>query len=390
MTYTINHLDTASTLTELLRKENVEDLIVNLFPLDTPLHQTLETVSMGSYIKTPVDTFNSGLINRVSSVFGNGTAGWATVNVRPEGHTYTNYTEGYGQQMISGVTEIHGKSFSVSDSDRNEPLYGMTDRFAYEAMKATEAVVNEFEHSFWWSPGSTPGGIQVHTGGPANDIARRTQGVCYWVLASGLQRSKQGGTITEATHNDQHGNNFGTNDPTLNTGAATWAYDANGLTLDKAMFKDNLMAKWYDLTGRQAGAMGFCGAKIKNLFTEFSLTANGPINERTLEAAAKRVIDTVDFYETDFGTVSLNLCRYLNISGQSSVIDLTTVADVTVPWDEILIFIQPQYFRIGVKRPVYMSPLGKTGDFESGLIRGEKGIICRNPQAGAAVVNCLP
>ena len=149
------------------------------------------------------------------------------------------------------------------------------------------------------------------------------------------------------------------------------------------------------ITGRQAGAVGFTGAKIKNLFSQFALTANGAINERTLDAASKRIVDTVDYYDTDFGVVSLNLCRYLNIAGQSVSIPTTNSSDgdgiaVTVPHDEILLFMQPSYFKIGIVRPITMSPLGKTGDFEQGLIRGEQGIICTNPQAGAAIVSCIP
>ncbi|MBM6698703.1 DUF5309 family protein, partial [Streptococcus alactolyticus] len=85
-------------------------------------------------------------------------------------------------------------------------------------------------------------------------------------------------------------------------------------------------------------------------------------------------------YETDFGVVSLNLCRYLNIAGESVSISQST-GSTTVPYDEVLLFMQPRYFQIGVVRPVYMSPLGKIGDFEQGLVRGEQAIICRNPQA---------
>ena len=391
MTYLIND-STAGTALEVFRKEQVEDLIINLFPLDTPLHQILGARPMTSYLKQPVDTFSSALINRVSSVFaaGDRSTNWNASSAKPEGHTYASYTEGYGALMISGVAEIQGLQFSVSDSDRNEPLYGMTDRFAYEALKATESVVNMFEHSFWWSPGTPPAGSDLNTS-TGTQYARQTQGICHWILKSGLQRSQfpSGGSTA---HTDGHGNDFGSSG-TLYNYARGYAYDAGGVTLDQAMFKDNLMAEWYNLTGRQAGAVGFTGAKIKNLFSQFALTANGPINERTLEAAAKRVVDTVDYYETDFGVLSVNMCRYLNLSGQSVNISTSssTNGDTTntIPYDEVLILIKPEFFQIGVKRPVYMSPLGKTGDFESGLVRGEKGLICRNPQAGAGISNCL-
>lgn len=386
-TYTVwSTSGVGSAAQESLVKESVQDLITNLFPLDTPLQQILEKVPMGNiFTETPVDTFGTGLISRVSSVFGSSGATASTTSAQAEGATYTSGTPQYPARLKS-VAEIQGKQFSVSDTDRAMSQYGMTDRFAYEALKTTEGVVNQFEHSFWWSPGTAPAGADLDSAGGTTYYARQTQGLVHWICKSGLQRSKIG--LGQASFTDGHGNEFGANSPALNTGASSYAYDAGGLNLDDTMFKDDLMAQWYSITGRQAGAVGFAGAKIKNLISRFALTANGPVNERTLEAASKRLVDAVDYYETDFGVVSINLCRYLNISGQSVTIAQST-GSVSVPYNEVLLFIQPQYFKIGVVRPVYMSPLGKTGDLESGLVRGEQGLICRNPQAGVAVVNCV-
>ena len=378
-----------STIQESLVKESVGDLITNLFPLDTPLQQILEKVPMQHvYHQQPVDTFTG--ITRTSAVLA--TSNSPTQLQRGEGATYTSTTPQYPKKLISCVAEIQGLQFSVSDTDRAMSQYGMVDRYAYEALKTTETVVNNFEHSFWWSAGSPPQGKDFDLNGPVT-VARQTQGLVHWICKTGLQRSIVG--LGENSFTDGHGNEFGDGggSATALTNAMSWAYNAGGLVLDDTMFKDNLMGKWYTLTGRQAGAVGFCGAKIKNLISRFALTANGPVNDRSLAAAAKRVIDTVDYYETDFGVVSVNLCRYLNIEGDS--VSISTVASETptsrtVPMDEVLLFIQPEYFKIGVVRPIYMSAIAKTGDFESGLVRGEMGLMCRNPQAGAAIVNCLP
>lgn len=379
-----------STIQESLVKESVGDLITNLFPLDTPLQQILEKVPMQHvYHEQPVDTFSS--ITRTSAVLA-ANSGGAGQFQRTEGATYTSSTPQFPARFKSCVAEIQGLQFAVSDTDRAMSQYGMVDRFAYEALKTTETVVNNFEHSFWWSAGSPPQGKDFDSGG-GTVVARQTQGLVHWICKTGLQRSIYG-TSAEADYTDGHGNQWGTNGGAAMTSALSWAYNAGGLVLDDTMFKDNLMAQWYDLTGRQAGAVGFCGAKIKNLISRFALTANGPVNDRTLAAAAKRIVDTVDYYETDFGVVSVNLCRYLNISGQSVSITATSDAPastaVTIPMNEVLLFIQPEYFKIGVVRPIYMSAIAKTGDFESGLVRGEMGLMCRNPQAGAAIVNCVP
>lgn len=386
-TYTVYDTSAVtSTIQESLVKESVQDLITNLFPLDTPLQQILEKVPMQHvYVQQPVDTFSS--ITRTAAVLAANSGGTGQFQ-KTEGATYTSGTPQYAKRLISGVAEIQGLQFSVSDTDRAMSNYGMTDRFAYEALKTTETVVNNFEHSFWWSAGTPPQGADFDSGG-GTVVARQTQGLVHWIFKTGLQRSIIGTGANSFT--DGHGNEYGDGggSATALTNAMAWAYNAGGLTLDDTMFKDNLMAQWYDLTGRQAGAVGFVGAKGKNLISRFALTANGPVNDRTLEAASKKIVDTVDYYETDFGVVSVNLCRYLNIASESVAISQSS-GSVTVPYNEVLLFIQPSYFKIGVVRPVYMSAIAKTGDFESGLIRGEQALICTNPSAGAGICNFVP
>lgn len=383
-----NQTDVTTAANEALLKEHVQDLLINLFPLDTPLWRAFGHIPMNSvFIANGVDTFSTSYINRAASVFDRTTGSFAGLHAKPEAHTYTSTTPQYAQRLKS-VAQIHGLQFGVSRTERAVSMYGITDRWTLEALKATQAVMNNFEYDFWWSNGTSEAGAQLHTGGGV-DIARQTQGLCNWLMRSGLQRMKQGGTITSANHLDGNGNDYGTANPTLNTGAATWVYDANGLPFDQSMFKDNMMSKWFDLTGIQAGATGFMGARMKNLFSQFALTANGNINERTISAESRSITDTVDFYTTDFGTVGVNLTRYLNLA-QSHIIDLTTVADVTVAADEVALFIKPEYFKIGIVDPIALSSLGKTRDAEDGLVVGECGLVCLNPQAGVGIVNAIP
>lgn len=380
-----SNTDVATALNEAAIKEQTQDLLINLFPLDTPLQRLLGRIQMNStFIRQPIDTYGTDKITRASSVFA-AAASFAGINAKPEGFTYTTQTPQY-PALLKSVAEIQGNQFAVSGTDRAVSMYGITDRFALEALKTTQGIVNQFELSFWHSPGTTEFGADLDTVGTV-DIARQTQGLVPWICKSGLQRSKIG--LGTASFTDGHGNQFGTNSPALNTGASSWAYDANGLPLDQAMFKDNLMGQWYSITGRQAGAMGFTGARVKNLFSQFALTANGAINERTLSAEARSVIDTIDYYTTDFGTVGLNLSRYLNIVAQSTSIS-QSAGSVTVPWDEILLFIDPSYWKIGVLRPVSFYSVGRTRDAEEGQVIGEQALVCLNPQGGAAIVNCLP
>lgn len=375
-----------SAANEVLVKEDVSDLISNLFPLDTPLQQILSRRPMNNvFSEQPIDTHT--LITRTSAALAAADGGTSDLQ-RPEGETPATTTPQYPARLKM-VAEIQNKAFGVSDTARALSMYGIGDRFAYEALKTTQAVVNNFEHAFWWGVGSPPQGFDVEAGGGVTAL-RATQGLATWILVSGLQRDGNGGTITEATHTDGHGNNYGTGSTALNSGAATHAYNANGLVLDRTMLKEKVFAKWWSLTGRTGGAVGFTGPKGKSLLSEFALTSNGQINERTLPAAAKMIVDTVDWYETDFGVMSVNLSRYLDLAGQSFTINLTNLTDPAVAADEAMFFIHPRYWHIGVVRGVSFASLGKTGDHERGIIRGEMALGTTNPQGGTGCVNFVP
>lgn len=385
-------------LNEVLLKEDVSDLITNLFPLDTCLHQALGTQPMPStFTEYPVDTFTS--ILRTTAVVGSSAIASpdATLLAKPEGHTFTTSTPQYPAKLKS-VAEIQGRQFGVSDTERAMAMYAIGDRFNYEMMKVMQNVVNDFEHSFWWSKGTGPEGFDFDSGG-ATFNARQTQGLMWWILKSGLARSKENGATTPGicttdTCTDGHGNAFG-GSSVLGSAAGTWAYDANGFALDSAMFKDQLMAKWWALTGRGAdGAIGFASPRVKSLMSQFALSLSGNINDRTIDAASRRLVDTIDYFQTDYGTVGVNLCRYLSQGGQTISVTsggaVDTAITTTVACDEALVFIHPEYWKIGKVRGVSFTPLAKTGDFESGLIRGEQALVCRNPQGGVAIVNCVP
>lgn len=398
--YTVypGNTDAAGSLNESLLKEDVSELITNLFPLDTPLQQALGSQAMTSvFTEYPVDTFST--VFRTSAVVGGAVAGpglltSAGLLAKPEGYTYTASTPQYPAKL-KAVCEIQGRRFQVSGTDRSVSMYGIGDRYNYEMMKVLKNVVNDFEQAFWWSKGTVPAGLDLDSDGGDVFTARQSQGLMWWILKSGLARSKVGGSLpgncTTGTCTDAAGNDFG-NGKVLGAAAGSWAYDANGVSLDQAMFKERLMGPWWQLTNRGgAGSMGFASPRIKNLFSQFALSVNGQINERTIDAASKRVVDTVDWYETDYGVVSITMSRYLSQTGQTITVDHndTGPASTTVACDECLVFIHPEFFKIGKLRGVSYSPLSKTGDFEDGLIVGEQGLLCLNPQGGAAIVNCI-
>lgn len=391
-TYTVWPVTTAATAAnEVLAKEDVSNYISNLFPLDTPLHQALDRMDMPNvFTEQPIDTFTG--INRTQSVLavagGSGTP-YTSFLAKPEGSTEADIgttTPSYPGRLIS-VAEIQQRYISVSETNRATSHYAIADRFAYEALKETATVVNNSEHSFWWSFGTPPGGVDADSGGGVVNI-RQTQGLVHWIAKSGLQRSIIG--LGADSFVDGHGNQFGDGGgsvPLPIQQASSYMFNAAGTPLNQTMFKNSLMEQWWQITGRTGGAMGFAGGRIKALISGFALSENGPINERTIDAAKQLVVDEIDYYKTDYGIVSINLCRYLSLPNESVSISQSS-GSVTVPFNNVLLFIQPAYFKIGVHRPVSFSMLGKDGDRDRGFVRGEQALVCVNPSGGAGIVNC--
>src|SRR4026207_715400 len=128
-----------TAINEATLKEQVQDLLINLFPLDTPLQQVCERINMNStFMSQPIDTYND--ITRVSSLF-DASANFVTTNAKPEGFTYVSGTPQYPAKLKS-VAEIQGRAFGVSGTDRAVAMWGITDRYVLEALKKTQAVVN--------------------------------------------------------------------------------------------------------------------------------------------------------------------------------------------------------------------------------------------------------
>ena len=135
------------------------------------------------------------------------------------------------------------------------------------------------------------------------------------------------------------------------------------------------------------------GQRGKSAIVEFALTPNGPINERNIAAYDKMFVDTLDAIETPMGTVWVNLDRYMDLPGETLAIDNTALtptpgtADITIPCDEVIAVIMPEYYKIGILRGASFRPLSSDGDFTFGMVVGEETVITRNPLAGTGCSN---
>lgn len=381
-------------LNEVLLKEDVQDLLSNLFPLDLQLHAWCDRIDMSQVLKeSPIDTYGQG-----NAITRDATGYTGSAGLREEGIVPVDGAPQYPWKLRA-VAELHAESFGVSGTDRASEQYGITDRYTLEALKFTRKVANDFEQNFWWGQGTAANGTVTDAGTGAAGASpivgtnwkRATQGVVPWITRTGLSRTIGG--VAQNVYN-AHGEQLcASSAPTQLVGGRfmSYAYNAGNINLDRGMFANNLMQPWWDLGGETEGCVIFCSPKVKALFSTFALQANGAINERKIDAAERLVIDTVDAYETDFGIHYINKSRYLNIASTVSLKYCTasTQTTLTTAMDEVLVALMPSYWKIGVYRPVGFTPLAKTGDLDRGMITGELAMACMNLTGGAAVVNCV-
>lgn len=374
----------AAVLNEKLVKENVEDSLINKFPDDMPLQLMLGSEATPQFWgEQPVDTL--GGVSRLASSMAL-TSSSSELAVKQE-FSAASFVDTQYARKIRFVTEIHQDSFAVSGTSRAADTYGFADRFRLEAEKVAKKQLLDLELRMWHASGTSPQGTVISAAGVESLIgatyaARQTQGILPWICRGGLER---GAGLTANVYNS-HGE-------LLRDGATndyrTWAHNANGLALDATMWNQKLISPWSQIAkGVTTDNVAFMGYKTKLLFRTFAHVSAGSLNTRTISADAKRIVDGIDYYDTDGGTTKVMYSYYLNIPSRTTTFTMTT-GSVAAIWDESVVVINPQYYKIMRYRPQSMEMLGKTHDGDKAMWTMEAGLKCSHPFAGAAIVNCV-
>lgn len=284
-------------------------------------------------------------------------------------------------QRIGNVTNIVEKAFSVADTTRVVNEAPFEDTYNYHGWKTMVEVLKQSELNAHFG--------QVGATLPAASTAVQTHGVLSWIIQTGAAKTNgDDALIAGHTVPTQYGS------VTADGGASTGA-------LTRENFVTTLLEDCWDNGMQINQSMLFCGGPIKRILSTFGhVYASGPsaateqVNNRSISASAKRIIDTIDIYESDFGAIAFNLDRYMNnsvtkaMSQQSSTAG-TTVADLTLVPNSTLFIIEPGMWEVAVLRGLSHVPLAKIGDASNGQIITEWGIKCYNPLAGGALYNAF-
>ena len=365
MAYVTN---TGGSAKEVLIREQLEDWVSIMDPTDAPLHSVLTPHPVQTrVVEYGVDNFG---INYEASTI--------TTEARAEGAAASDATETYPTRLRS-VMQINWESATVSGTDRASLHAGIDEPYEYRAYKSLTRVVQQAEKAMLFGTGS----VANPSTAPGVGGKRETQGLVSWAAMSGLQRADANVTSIE----DNTGN-------IIPKAYFSTFFNAQGTNLDRSILTHSILGSAVANGFIADGAVGMASYKVKGLFTEMGLTANGPINERKIDAQDRMFIDVVDAYQTVAGTVYINWNRWFDRAYATTITPTTITGGtgatgVSVPWNESLVFMMPKYIRRGVFRGAYMRPLAADGDRDQFMVITEGGLIVLNPIALCGGTNLL-
>lgn len=152
-----------------------------------------------------------------------------------------------------------------------------------------------------------------------------------------------------------------TNDVSFTTGTTS-------TTLTETLFNDNIQACW--TAGGNPG-MVLAGATLKRKISAF--TGNSKLTTN-VDAEQKKIILSVDYYESDYGVVKIYASRFLNYDDGATY--------------ESCLILEKEKWALGTLQPLKTEKLAKTGLSTKIQLSTEYTLISRAENANAWIKNC--
>ena len=208
------------------------------------------------------------------------------------------------------LAQINAITVDVSDTARVVNMAGVEDEFEYQIWRRLLELGRRMEFAAHWAQGRESSASSNQT---TVDGSRVTHGLIRWLIQTGLSAVK--GTVPTT-------DTLFTNGPTIPEDYYSVWWDrvneGGSASLSRAILFNNILAPAWRNGFNVGGSFVFSGARLKQLATEFSAFADGPLNTRNVPAEAKILYDTIDVIDTNLGSVYWNLDRYLDINARVS------------------------------------------------------------------------
>lgn len=322
--------DTAILSTFDIERGNREDLleiITNISPMDTLMLSRLE--------KVPASNTTHEWLVDILADFGDPDVGNADVQAVAEGSDAT-FDPLEPRKRLCNLTHILRRTFDVSDTQRDVNTAGIRDEYVYQMRKATMELARFIEFALVHSQRQ----FQTAQGNSVGVLPRKMDGFYAFAAASdptcvtslGLSENEMG-TVTTVTGNSPES------------------------CITECVLNAQLQAMW------DKGAMTdvmWVNAAQKRSLSNLTLNPNSQVRYN-INVAERTVINTVDFYQSDFGTQRIYLHRY-------QATDRISMAE-------------ENKLRVAVLRPVLAVELAKIGSSTKGMMEAELTLEVLAPNA---------
>jgi len=298
-------------------REDLSDVISNIDPADTPLMSMIASAQARS-------TVHEWLVDNLEAV-----STTASVEGAAFDHTVTKKPV-----RLSNFTAIFRRDFEVTDTMRAVENAGMTDAFAYQLDKAMRELGRNTEKALLSSTAAEDGSNAT------TPVARDMAGLGTFVPGGG----------GAAAYSDPLG--LSSDHSVAATGDSTT--DAND-QISEDDFNGLLETMW--TAGAKVDTVLANPAGKRNIT---SFTAGSTIR-RNLDGAQDTIRNSVMYYESDFGNVSVVLSRH-NPAGVCYAFQRDMLAKA---------FLQP----------TSAEELARTTDSQPGTVKHELTLVVRNPYA---------
>lgn len=310
-------------------REDLLDIITNISPMDTLFLSGLE--------KVPANNIVHEWLTDTLATFGNPDAANpnSEVQAQAEGSDAT-FNALTPRKRLCNITHIIRRTFDVSDTQRDINTAGIRDEYVYQIRKASMELARFIEFALIHSIQQ----VQTTQGNSVGVTPRKMHGFYAYAADNdptcattlGLSASEMG-TVTTVTGSS----------PTS--------------CLDECILNAHLEDMW--AKGAMTDTMWVNSPQKRSVS---NLTVNPNSNVRyNIQVADRTVINTVDFFQSDFGTIKVLLHRY-----QTS---------------DRAAFAEENKIRIAVLRPVLAVELAKLGSSTKGMVEWEGTLEVLAPNA---------
>lgn len=305
--------------------EDVEDIINEISPMDTPFYKMAKR-------KKATNTLHQWQTDALAS---------AAANRAIEGDDST-YATASPTVMLSNYTQIAKKTVMVSGSADAVKKYGRAEEFAYQIAKKGREMKRDIEFALVGQQASSAGGSAT---------ARSSAGASSMISGNRILTT---------------GNAAGT---AAGYAAGVWAASVSGsaTAMTEADLVSAFEAAWTDGGDSSTVLVGAPLKKKIGTFVGASSYAGVSVNQgRTSQGV---IVGGVDLYISPFGEHKIVLERF----GTST----------------ILLALDMEYWSVAFLRPIKYEERAKTGDATRGEILCEFCLVGDNPDASAQILGAM-